>query len=196
VPHDAPGVAHLFGSDGGVHSSIVHLFKLIDIAHTRGVPVVVHAFLDGRDVQPGTATKYLADLEAHLGKRGVIGTVSGRYFAMDRDNRWERVERAYRAIVSGDAPRFATAQDGVAASFAAGKTDEFVEPFVVGAYTGVPNSRMDAAIHFNFRPDRARELTRALAISPFEASSQHRAAVSRIRLHDHPHATFGLPVAS
>ena len=164
------GRLHLLGlvSDGGVHSSIDHIFALIDLAHESRVPVVVHAFLDGRDVQPKTAPGYLARLEAHLAtKGGTIGTVAGRYWAMDRDNRWDRVERAYRAIVDASAPRTASAKDGVLASISAGKTDEFVEPFVVGSYAGVDRER-DVALHANFRPDRARELTRALAVEPFD----------------------------
>jgi 2,3-bisphosphoglycerate-independent phosphoglycerate mutase len=162
------GRLHLFGlvSDGGVHSHIQHLFALIDAAAEAGVPVVVHAFLDGRDVQPGTAPGYLERLETKLDGRGVIGTVSGRYWAMDRDNRWERVERAYRAIVHAEGPRFDTALGGTKESIANGKTDEFVEPFVVGTYAGV-NVETDAGLHFNFRPDRARELTRALATASF-----------------------------
>ena len=164
------GRMHLVGlcSDGGVHSSLVHLFALIDIAATAGVKVVVHAFLDGRDVQPGTAPGYIARVEEHLargGGRGAIGTVAGRYWGMDRDNRWERVERAFKAIALAGAPRFATAKAGIDASYANGKADEFVEPFVVDDYAGVTNG--DSALHFNFRPDRARELTRALAIADF-----------------------------
>lgn len=161
------GRLHLLGlvSDGGVHSSIQHLFALVDMAVQRGVEVVVHAFLDGRDVQPGTAPAFLGALGERLKGKGIVGTVSGRYWAMDRDNRWERVERAFRAIVSGEAPRQASPVEGTKASIAAGKTDEFVEPFVVGDYAGVAPG--DVALHFNFRPDRARELTRALAIADF-----------------------------
>jgi 2,3-bisphosphoglycerate-independent phosphoglycerate mutase len=165
----AGGRVHLFGlvSDGGVHSHINQLFALIDGAHARGVSVVVHAFLDGRDVQPGTAPGYLEQLQKHLeGGKGVIGTVHGRYWAMDRDNRWERVEKAYRAIVAADAPKQSSAVEGTKASITAGKTDEFVEPFVVGDYTGVDREK-DSGLHFNFRPDRARELTRALATEGF-----------------------------
>jgi 2,3-bisphosphoglycerate-independent phosphoglycerate mutase len=164
----AGGRLHLFGlvSDGGVHSHINQLFALIDAASERGVKVVVHAFLDGRDVQPGTAPGYLRQLEEHLAGKGVIGTVSGRYWAMDRDHRWERVEKAYRAIAEANAPRQAAAVSGTEASLAAGKTDEFVEPFVVGDYAGIDVDK-DAGLHFNFRPDRARELTRALAVDDF-----------------------------
>src|SRR5215472_16609160 len=151
------GRLHLFGlvSDGGVHSSLTHLLALIDGAHARGVPVVVQAFLDGRDVQPGTAPGYLAQVERHLaGGKGVIGTVSGRYWAMDRDNRWERVERAYKVIARAEGPHAPDAVAGTEASIAAGKTDEFVEPFVVNGYGGIVRGK-DAALHFNFRPDRA-----------------------------------------
>jgi 2,3-bisphosphoglycerate-independent phosphoglycerate mutase len=196
---NARGRLHLFGlvSDGGVHSSLVHLFALIDVAKSAGVPVVVHAFLDGRDVQPGTATGYLASLEEKLaGGAGRIGTVAGRYWAMDRDNRWERVERAYRAIVEAKAPRAKSALEGLEASFAAGKTDEFVEPFVVGAYDGVKAA--DAALHFNFRPDRARELTRALAIADFDSFAREggRAPLEgRYACMTAYDAKFGLPVA-
>jgi 2,3-bisphosphoglycerate-independent phosphoglycerate mutase len=167
---NAGGRLHLFGlvSDGGVHSSLDHLFALVELAKGAGVSVVVHAFLDGRDVQPGTARGYLASVEDKLaGGAGHIGTVAGRYWAMDRDNRWERVERAYRAIVEAQGPRAASAHEGFERSFAAGKTDEFVEPFVVGRYEGVKPE--DAGLHFNFRPDRARELTRALALPDFDA---------------------------
>ena len=160
--HAAGGRLHLIGllSDGGVHSHIVHLRALVDAAHERGVPVVVHAFLDGRDVQPGTAPGYLRTLAQQIAGKGVIGTVGGRYWGMDRDNRWERVEKAYRAIAEAKGARHPSALAGTEASIAAGKTDEFVEPFVVGDYAGIDPTK-DAGLHFNFRPDRARELTRA-----------------------------------
>ena len=167
----AGGKLHLLGlvSDGGVHSMLTHLASLVGVAKAAGVPVVVHAFLDGRDVQPGTAPGYVAEVERQLaGGAGRIGTVGGRYWGMDRDNRWERVEKAYRAIVEGKGPHAATAQDGIEQSYAAGKMDEFVEPFVVDGYEGVQPG-IDAALHFNFRPDRARELTRALAVPAFDA---------------------------
>ncbi len=168
----AGGRLHLFGlvSDGGVHSHITHLLAIIDAAHAAGVKVVVHAFLDGRDVMPGTAPGYLETVEKHLGagaaSKGAIGTVSGRYWGMDRDNRWERVERSFKAIVLADAPKQASASGGTRLSIEAGKTDEFVEPFVVGDYAGVDSTK-DTGLHFNFRPDRARELTRALATEDF-----------------------------
>jgi 2,3-bisphosphoglycerate-independent phosphoglycerate mutase len=193
------GRLHLLGlaSDGGVHSSMVHLVALIGLAKEQGVPVVVHAFLDGRDVQPGTAPGYLRQIEAQLtGGVGRIGAVAGRYWAMDRDNRWERVEKAYRAIAEGKAPRADSALQGVEKSYAATKTDEFVEPFVVGDYDGVKPG--DAALHFNFRPDRARELTRALAIADFDEFARDRdrapfdGRYACMTLYD---GKFGLPIA-
>ncbi|MDP9001587.1 MAG: 2,3-bisphosphoglycerate-independent phosphoglycerate mutase, partial [Myxococcota bacterium] len=195
----AGGRFHLIGlvSDGGVHSSLQHLFALIDVAKKVGVPTIVHAFLDGRDVQPGTAPKYIARLENKLAEgSGRIATVSGRYWGMDRDNRWERVERSYRAIVEGEAQRANTAQEGIGRSYAAAKTDEFVEPFVVNGYDRVHPA--DTAMHFNFRPDRARELTRALAVSTFDAfpRAHGRAPLERrfacMTTYD---STFGLPIA-
>ncbi len=190
------GRLHLLGllSDGGVHSSIEHLFALVDLAHSRRVPVVVHAFLDGRDVQPRTAPGYLARLEARLAGKGVIGTVAGRYWGMDRDNRWDRVERAYRAITAADAPRADSAIAGVLASFEAGKTDEFVEPFAVGAYSGV-DSVKDAGLHTNFRPDRARELTRALASPDFDGFVRKAPAFARYACMTTYDTSLGLPVA-
>ena len=163
------GRLHLLGlvSDGGVHSSIGHLAALVDVAAGSRVPVVVHAFLDGRDVMPGTAPRYIAEVERMLAAgAGKIGTVAGRYWGMDRDNRWDRVQRSYEAIVHAAGPRVGAAGLGIESSYAAGKTDEFVEPFVVGDYAGV--APIDAALHFNFRPDRARELTRALAAPAFD----------------------------
>ena len=192
------GRLHLLGlvSDGGVHSSLTHLFGLLDAAKSASVPVVVHAFLDGRDVQPGTAPKYIAQVERRLAGVGSIGTVAGRYWGMDRDNRWERVEKSYRAIVEAGAKSAKSAQDGIEQSYAAGKTDEFVEPFVVEAYDGVRAG--DMALHFNFRPDRARELTRALALSSFDSFSrvgQKPPFEGRYACMTTYDSTFGLPIA-
>jgi 2,3-bisphosphoglycerate-independent phosphoglycerate mutase len=172
---------HLFGlvSDGGVHSSMNHLFALIDAAHQDEVPVVVHAFLDGRDTPQKSAGGYLAKLEDVLdgGKKGVIGTVSGRYYAMDRDKRWDRVHLAYKAMVRGEAPTASTAYEALASSYAAGKTDEFVVPVRIGDYKGIKGDFLgdfsakdnvwqwfgeEAGFAFNFRPDRMRELSAML----------------------------------
>jgi len=161
------GRLHLLGlvSDGGVHSSIEHLFALIDGAEAQGVNVVVHAFLDGRDTPPKSAGGYLAKTIQHLGTRGIVGTVSGRYWAMDRDKRWDRIEKAFRAIVFADAPKFPDPIAGLNDSYALGKNDEFVEPRVIDGYEGVKNG--DTALFFNFRPDRAREISEALTAKEF-----------------------------
>ena len=170
---------HLLGllSDGGVHSSMKHLFALIDIAHEEEVPVVVHAFLDGRDTPPKSAGGYLELLEAHLEKKGVIGTLSGRYYAMDRDQRWDRVKLAYDAIVRGPAPKAENALDALRSSYADGITDEFVVPVRLGEYEGIKGDFMadftsdapewswygeEVGFAFNFRPDRMRELSAML----------------------------------
>ncbi|MBE0416658.1 MAG: 2,3-bisphosphoglycerate-independent phosphoglycerate mutase [Coriobacteriia bacterium] len=165
---------HFMGllSDGGVHSHRDHLYALIRLAKRRGATrVYVHCFLDGRDVPPDSGLGFVADLEGFLAEEGVgqVATVMGRYYAMDRDNRWERVERAWRALVLGDGIDVPGAHQAVAASYAAGITDEFVVPAVI-AQDGVPVATIqdgDAVIFFNFRPDRAREIARALVDSGF-----------------------------
>ena len=162
------GAVHLLGlvSNGGVHSSLEHLLALIDTVSAAGVGVKVHAFLDGRDTPPRSAEEFLARLDGHLRGRGEIATLSGRYYAMDRDQRWERVERAWKAIVNADAPRVATWREALAASYQRGQGDEFVEPCVLGDYTGLAHAR-DTALFFNFRPDRAREISLALTAQEF-----------------------------
>ena len=157
---------HLLGllSDGGVHSHITHLIALLEMAKKHGLEkVYVHAFLDGRDVPPKSAVPYVQELEAAMAEIGVgaIATVSGRYYAMDRDKRWERVERAYRTIVQGEGLQEKSAVSGIEKSYAADVTDEFVVPFAVQGVDGRVNAG-DGMIFFNFRPDRAREITRAL----------------------------------
>ena len=163
---------HLLGllSDGGVHSHIEHLLALICMAKVKGLTkIYVHAFLDGRDVGPKTALEYIHELEEGMAQIGVgkIATVSGRYYAMDRDKRWERVERAYKALVLGEGGKAASAAAGVEASYAAGVTDEFVEPFTVDGVDGKITAG-DGVIFFNFRPDRARELTRTFCDDSFD----------------------------
>ncbi|MGD0679106.1 MAG: 2,3-bisphosphoglycerate-independent phosphoglycerate mutase [Polyangiaceae bacterium] len=166
---DFGGRLHLIGllSDGGVHSSLAHLFGLIEVAKKARVRVVVHALLDGRDVAPRTAPQTIAELESKLANGiGRIGTVGGRFWGMDCDNRWERVQKSYRAIIASEVYRADSALRGIEQSYEACKTDEIVEPFVVFDYPGV--SPVDTAIHFNFRPEGARELTWALASSRFD----------------------------
>ena len=157
---------HLLGllSDGGVHSHIEHLKALLKLAKSEGIDrVFVHAFLDGRDVGPKTALGYIDELEAYMAQTGTgkIATVSGRYYAMDRDQRWERVEKAYRVLTKGEGLQAKSARAGVEASYANGVTDEFVLPFAVEGTDGSIKSG-DGVIFFNFRPDRARQMTRAL----------------------------------
>ena len=153
---------HLLGlvSDGGVHSSMDHLKALIELAGRQGVrDVVVHAFTDGRDTNPDSGVRHVAEVESWGGSR--IATVSGRYYAMDRDNRWERTQLAYDAIVSGEAEfSAATGEEAVRQAYERGETDEFIKPTLVGAEGRIRDG--DSAIFFNFRPDRARQLTRKL----------------------------------
>ncbi len=166
-------VLHLLGllSDGGVHSHERHLFGLIDMASKQRVPrVVVHAFTDGRDTPPRSALRYIDRLEKALaGTGGEIGTVTGRYYAMDRDARWDRVARAWAALVSGNGQKAASAREAVENAYARGENDEFIQPTVI-VHADIPPRRIsdgDAAVFFNFRADRARQLTRALTEPDF-----------------------------
>jgi 2,3-bisphosphoglycerate-independent phosphoglycerate mutase len=160
--HGAPRV-HLLGlvSDGGVHSSLQHLRALIALGGELGVAdMVVHAFTDGRDTLPHAGAAYLAELDGTPGAR--VGSVVGRYWAMDRDRRWERTQRAYDMLVHGRAPHHAdSGEQAVTAAYGRGETDEFIEPTLVGAEARIRPG--DSVLCFNFRPDRMREITRALA---------------------------------
>jgi 2,3-bisphosphoglycerate-independent phosphoglycerate mutase len=164
------GRLHLLGllSDGGVHSHIRHLEALLRLAHACGLPadrVVVHAFTDGRDTSPHGGLGYVRELEQAMADIGVgrIGSVSGRYYAMDRDRRWQRTREAYDAIVHGLGGRAATAEEAVERSYVAGITDEFIPPTVIDDGSGPAVIRPgDSAIFFNFRADRGRQLSEAL----------------------------------
>jgi 2,3-bisphosphoglycerate-independent phosphoglycerate mutase len=169
-----PGAAlHLAGllSDGGVHSHERHLFGLLAMAQMRRVArVVVHVFTDGRDTPPRSALRYIQNLEDVLGKTGgEIGTVTGRYYAMDRDARWDRVGKAYAALARGDGERTASAREAVENAYARGENDEFILPTVIARPERPPRtiSDGDAVVFFNFRADRARQLTRALTEADF-----------------------------
>jgi 2,3-bisphosphoglycerate-independent phosphoglycerate mutase len=167
------GRLHLLGlvSDGGVHSGWEHIEATIELASQEGVPdVVFHAFTDGRDTLPHSGRGYLAELERWLVRAGRIATVSGRYYAMDRDTRWERTKLAYDAIVHGEGLRAASAEEAIASSYERGDTDEFVLPTVIGDYDGARDG--DVAIFLNFRPDRARQMTRAIAEPDFDEFSR------------------------
>ncbi len=155
---------HLFGlvSDGGVHSGWEHLEACVELAVQEGVPeVIFHAFTDGRDTLPHGGRGYLAELERWLRRAGRVGTVSGRFYAMDRDTRWERMKLAYDAMVHSEGLRAATTEEAIEASYERGETDEFVKPTVIGDFDGIGEG--EVGVFVNFRPDRARELTRALA---------------------------------
>jgi 2,3-bisphosphoglycerate-independent phosphoglycerate mutase len=163
------GRLHLLGlvSDGGVHSGWEHIEATIELASQEGVPdVVFHAFTDGRDTLPHGGSGYLEELERWLRQAGRVATVSGRYYAMDRDTRWERVKLAYDAIVHAEGQRAASSAEAIEASYEREETDEFVKPTVIGDYDGAVEG--DVAFFVNFRPDRAREMTRALAEPDFD----------------------------
>ena len=169
------GDLHLMGllSDGGVHSHIKHLFGLIQLAKRSGVNnVYVHGFMDGRDVPPSSGIEYVKQLEEYLAAEncGAIATISGRYYAMDRDKRWDRVQRAYNALVCGEGVTADSAVQAMQQSYDKGETDEFVQPTVV-MKDGKPTATIktgDSVIFYNFRPDRAREITRSLIEPEFD----------------------------
>jgi 2,3-bisphosphoglycerate-independent phosphoglycerate mutase len=189
---------HIWGllSDGSVHSHIEHLMALLDVAAANGASrIAVHAVLDGRDKPPRSALAFIDQLEAKLKQigRGRIATVIGRYYAMDRDQRWERVERAWRAMVEADGIAASSARDAVEKSYAAGKSDEFVEPHVVGE--SAPMADGDEVICFNFRADRARELTAAIALDGFSGFRRPRIPkVGYVCMTEYDRS-FGLPLA-
>ena len=162
------GAAHLMGvvSDGGVHGHITHVLAACRAVASAGVPVVLHAITDGRDVAPDSARDFVARLVADLPDGCRVGTVIGRYWAMDRDNRWERVERAYRAIVDAQGEHAADPVQAVVASYAREEMDEFIQPTVIGDYAGAKDG--DGFFCLNFRADRAREILSALAAPGFD----------------------------
>ena len=162
---------HLYGllSDGGVHSHIEHLFALLQMARDKGLTkVYVHCFLDGRDVSPTSGKGFVQELQDKCAQLGVgkIATVMGRYYAMDRDKRWERVQMAYDAMVYGEGHHSSDPVAAVAESYANGITDEFVEPVVIDPDGTISDN--DSIIFFNYRPDRAREITRAIVDPDFD----------------------------
>ena len=166
---------HLYGlvSDGGVHSHNSHIYGLLELAKRQGIKkVYVHCFLDGRDTPPASGKEYVAELEARMAEIGVgeVASVMGRYYVMDRDNRWDRVEKAYRALVFGEGEKTTSATEGIQASYDKDVTDEFVLPTVVEK-EGAPVATIkdnDSVIFFNFRPDRAREITRTFCDDTFD----------------------------
>ena len=187
---------HLLGlvSDGGVHSHQEHLLALVRAAAAAGIrEVYVHAFLDGRDVPPQSAPKYLHYVEEQLRDIGVgrIATVSGRYYAMDRDKRWPRTKLAYDVVSCGNGPQRRSIDDALEQSYADGVTDEFVVPVVIGEPVAMHEG--DGAVFFNFRPDRARQLTAALAESSSDGFARDLIGIHLITMTRYE-ATFSEPV--
>ncbi len=199
---DGGKACHLVGllSDGGVHSLHTHLYALVDMARQRGVTrLCIHPIFDGRDTPPTSGVRHLENLLAKTREAGIgeIATVGGRYYAMDRDNRWERVERAYRAMVRGEGKTSADPVAAVRESYAAGKTDEFIEPVVI-ARDGRPVGPIgpgDSVVFFNFRADRARELTRALTQERFDRFPRPERLGLAYACMTRYDETFDLPVA-
>ncbi|OUS38625.1 phosphoglycerate mutase (2,3-diphosphoglycerate-independent) [Rhodobacterales bacterium 56_14_T64] len=163
------GAAHLMGlvSDGGVHGHITHILAAVKAVTDAGVPVWLHAITDGRDVAPKSALGYFETLQAALPEGAEIATVTGRYYAMDRDNRWERVSQAYSAMINGGGRVVADAQAAVEQSYEQGETDEFISASVVGEYPGARDG--DGFFCLNFRADRAREILAAIGQPDFDA---------------------------
>jgi 2,3-bisphosphoglycerate-independent phosphoglycerate mutase len=197
------GAVHFMGllSDGLVHSSQEHLYALLRMAKERGLSrAYVHAFLDGRDTPPSSAHTYVGALRRKIEEMGFgeIATLCGRYYAMDRDKRWERTERAYRLLVEARGERAADPVAAVKRSYERGVTDEFVEPVVMTREDGSPVATIkdgDSVVFFNFRADRARQLTRALAVPGFEefpAPGRPKVDYVCFTLYDQ---TFRLPIA-
>ena len=197
------GRLHLSGllSDGGVHSHNTHLYALLELAKREGLTeVFVHCLLDGRDTPPQSGADYLAQLEEEITRIGVgkIATVMGRYYAMDRDTRWERVEKAYNAMVHGLGELSVSAKDAIEQSYDSRVHDEFVVPAVI-CEQGAPVGQIhdgDGFIFFNFRSDRAREITRALALDNFDGFERGYwpKLADYVCLTEYD-ATFGLPIA-
>lgn len=189
---------HIYGlvSSGGVHSAMNHLEALIKMAADNGLSdVYVHAFLDGRDTPPESAETFLAEIEETLKKYNLpkIASIIGRYWAMDRDKRWDRIEKAYNCLVLGEGNKADSSKEAILNSYKNGKTDEFVEPVNIG---GKRISDNDAVIFFNYRPDRAREITRAMALKDFDGFNRKKVLNNLYYVcmtqYDE---TFGLPVA-
>jgi 2,3-bisphosphoglycerate-independent phosphoglycerate mutase len=192
---------HLLGllSDGGVHSHQKHLHALLDLAKQSGLrDVYVHAITDGRDTAPNGGREYLRRLEAHMQSIGLgrVATIIGRYWAMDRDKRWERTARAYKLYTRGEGERAESAAEAIQRSYGAGVTDEFVEPFVIVSDDKEPRTIRDddSVIFFNFRADRARQITRAFtddAFTGFERNPRPRVHYTCMSRYDE---SFTLPV--
>ena len=194
------GTLHCLGliGDGGVHAHDAHLVALVDLAARRGVArIAVHAFLDGRDTMPTSALGFMQSLQQRLGGQAQVASVSGRYYAMDRDQRWARTELAYRAIVDGSAPAAPDPLASIQSGYDAGITDEFQKPVTI-TRDGTPVAPMrdgDQVVGFNYRSDRMRQIVRSLSdhdFTGFSTARRPRVGVTTMTVYD---PTFGLPVA-
>lgn len=171
------GACHLLGlvSPGGVHAHQDHAVALAHLLVEQNIPVRIHIFTDGRDTPPRSAAGYVRAFAAALPPQAVIASLTGRYFAMDRDHRWERVETAWRAMVLGEGPEFADASSAIEAAYAQGVTDEFIPASVIGSYGGMEDG--DGLLSFNFRSDRIREILDAVLLPQFDGFSRSRRPV-------------------
>ena len=191
------GRLHLMGlvGPGGIHAVDEHLVAMVELAHRAGLPpdrVLFHAFTDGRDTPPRSADAFLPALERNFGGHARVATVSGRYWAMDRDKRWERTQRAYDAIVHARGGRAATASEAIAAAYARDESDEFIAPTVLDAARPIVDG--DVVVHLNFRADRARQLSRALALADFDAFDRGEAPSAAVATLTEYQAPDELPV--
>lgn len=192
---------HFLGlvSDGGVHSHINHLFGLVDAANNSGVEQsFIHAFTDGRDVDPKSGFGFITSLESHIKDTNTkLATVTGRYFAMDRDKRWERVKLAYDAIVNGTGEHSKNATDAIQNSYDNDVTDEFIKPIIMVDDNGKPITKIqsgDVVIFFNFRTDRGRELTEALSQNDFHEQNMHKLDLYYVTLTNYDDSYKGIKV--
>ncbi len=176
----AGGTAHIMGltSDGGVHAHTDHLLAAAKTLTDQGLTVLVHVITDGRDVAPSSAAKQVQAFDIALPENARIATVSGRYFAMDRDNRWERVEKAYRAVVEGKGDALQDPSEGIATCYDMDQTDEFIEPFIIEGYEGIQPG--DGLFFVNFRGDRAREILAAIGDPDFDGFEREKPQLSAL----------------
>jgi len=189
---------HIFGlmSDGGVHSHIDHIIALLELAKRNGLSkVCFHCFMDGRDTPPQSGITYIDRLQNKIDMMGLgcIATISGRYYAMDRDKRWERVEKAYRAIAEGEGEHAPSGHEAMQRSYDAGVTDEFVVPVIITEGAAVHND--DAIIFANFRPDRAREITRAFVDNDFDGFKREKRNVHYVCMTQYDATIEGVDIA-
>ena len=194
------GTLHLMGlvGDGGVHAHQAHLLALVELATREGVPrIAIHAELDGRDTMPTSALGYIEHLEQKIAGRAVIASVGGRYYGMDRDNRWPRIELWYRAAVEGTGPSAASAEQFIREAYGRGETDEFIKPAVIvsNGKAVAPMRDGDSLICWNYRSDRMRQIVRAIAIDGFDGFPMANRPALHVATMTQYDATFGLPVA-